>query len=302
MPFIKRHRAGEQLPRVVHPEPDERATPLCEDLVKEPTVQAAILGGSRYHGGWDEKSDLDIIVILEDSDDGEETERAARLALADLKERHYPGYRDRTHPDHEVVHGHIVVSMEYFLSHRRTLNDPMSQAARQGRIFTREPGAEGKYRHDGDASNEWDLVTLGKLQRAARENRSIPAMREVFDLPRRSRFDVRSVEGSTAYWVLWSSGSALLSILGVMYENRSLVAMAETLGANDPGWTHRFASDLDCLDQYNYCACELVVTSPIDDLDAMWEALETDRKALWQRILELSGYDLNEEPTPGEAT
>ena len=53
------------------------------------------------------------------------------MALAELKERHYPGYRDYNHPDHEVGHGHIVVSMEYFLNHRRTLNDPMSQAARQ---------------------------------------------------------------------------------------------------------------------------------------------------------------------------
>ena len=77
MPFVKRHRAGEQLPRMIHPEPDERAIPLCEDLVREPTVQAAILGGSRYQGSWDEQSDLDIIVILEDSDDREETERAA---------------------------------------------------------------------------------------------------------------------------------------------------------------------------------------------------------------------------------
>ena len=83
---------------------------------------------------------------------------------------------------------------------------------------------------------------------------------------------------------------ALLSILGVMYENRSLVAMAETLRENDPGWTHRFASDLDCLDQYNYCACEVVVTSPIDDLDAMWEALETDRKALCLNGGEIVGH------------
>ena len=302
MPFIKRHRAGEQLPRVVHLEPDERATPLCEELVRHPFVQAAILSGSRYHGGWDEQSDLDIIVILEDSDDGEETEKAAHLALAELKERYYPGYRDYNNPDHEVGHGHIVVTMEYFLSHRSTLNDPMSQASRQGRIFTKTPGTEEKYQHDGDTSNEWELVTLGKLDRATRENQGIPAIRGFFDRPRRSRLDVRSTQGSTAYWVLWSSGSALLSILGVMYQNRSLVAMAETLRERDPEWGYQFASDLDCLDQYNSCGCEVVVTRPIDNLDAMWEALATDRNALWQRIQELSGYDLNEEPATGEAS
>ena len=91
-----------------------------------------------------------------------------------------------------------------------------------------------------------------------------------------------------------------MSILGLVYENRSLVAMAETLKENDPGWMHRFASNLDCLDLYNYCACEVVATNPIENLEAMWEALETDRDAPWERIRDLSGYDLNEEPTAGE--
>ena len=109
------------------------------------------------------------------------------------------------------------------------------------------------------------------------------------------RLDVFTFEGRDAYWLLWCSGSAILSILGLGYPNRSLVLMAENLQANDPGWTHTFASDLDCLDQYNSCACEVVVLEPVEDLDAMWEALETDRQALWQRIRELSGYDLYRE-------
>ena len=81
----------------------------------------------------------------------------------------------------------------------------------------------------------------------------------------------------TAYWILWSAGSALMSILGVLYESRSLVATTETLKERDSVWVHSFASDLDCLDQYNYCACEVVVTNPIANLDAMWEILETER-------------------------
>ena len=296
MPFIKRHRGGKAMPKVVHPEPDERATPLCEELVKVPAVQAVILGGSRYRGGWDEQSDLDIIVILEEHGDEEENNKTARLALAELKERYYPGYRDYQHPDHEVAHGHIVASMEYFQAHRRTQNDPMSQAARQGRIFAKKPGTEEKYEHNGDTSNEWELVTLRKLERAAEENRSIPSLRMIYGTRRMRELIPYTIPGRTAYWILWCSGSAVMSILGVMYENRSLVAMAETLRERDPRWNHRFASDLDCLDQYNYCACEFVVTDPITDLDAMWEALETDRDALWERIRELTGYELNEPP------
>ena len=82
-----------------------------------------------------------------------------------------------------------------------------------------------------------------------------------------------------------------MSILGVMYENRSLVKMADTLVKQDPEWGCQFASGLDCLDQYNSCGCEVVVLEPIEELEAMWEALERDRKALWQRIEELTGFD-----------
>ena len=169
---------------------------LCADLVREPSVQCAILNGSRLRGGWDEQSDLDILIILEDGADEEETRRAARAALHILKERHYPGYMDYHHPDHEISHGEIIVSMDYFLTHRCTLNHVMAQAACQGRIFPKEPGTHEKYRHDGDTSNEWELVTLGKLERAVRENEVIPTTRRIFDGPRRSRLDVR-----TTLWV-----------------------------------------------------------------------------------------------------
>ncbi len=292
MPFVKRHRAGEEMPRVVHLDPDPRAAPLCQDLVKHTSVQAAILGGSRHTGGWDEQSDLDIIVILEEADDQEETRKAAGAALAGVRERYYPGYSDHQNPDREVRHGQWMVTMEYFLAHRRTVNHPMAQAARQGRIFTREAGAESKYEHDGDTSNEWDLVTVNKLRRAAGEYRQIPTVKRFFDGAPLSGIEVRTSQGRTAYWLLWHSGSAILSMLGITYPNRSLVGMAESLKSNDPGWSHRFRSDLDCLDQYNYCACEVVVANPIPDLQAMWEALERDREALWARIEELCGRGL----------
>ena len=300
MPYVKRHRAGDQMPKVFHTEPDPRAVVLAEELAKNPAVQAVILGGSRHTGGWDEQSDLDLVVILEDSGDEGEATQTPGVALADLKQRYYPGYQDWQSPDRGVERGEWIVTMEYFVKHRRTVNHPMAQASLQGRIIPREPGTEGKYRHDGDTSSEWELVTLGKLRRAASEYRHIPLVREIFDRTPLSRLEVRQSQGSTAYWLLWSSGSAVLSILGVMYRNRSLVAMAESLKEMDPGWDHEFASDLDCLDQYNYCACEVVVTSPIPDLAAMWNALDRDREALWRRIRELSGYDLYQEQTGRE--
>ena len=173
----------------------------------------------------------------------------------------------------------------------------MARAARDGLIFTGDPGAESLYRHDGDTSNEWDLVTLERLRMAGMWARSIPTIRVVrtntFPRPYWSSF-----EGRPAHAMMWHSGAALLSILGVVYPTRSVEEIARLILERDSGWTHQFRTNLGQLDQYADCGCELVVTDPFRDSPELWESLEQDRAALWQRILELSGYDLNGEPSP----
>ena len=69
---VRRHRVGEQMPGVSHPGADPAAIALCRDLVAEAAVDCAILFGSRARGGWDEQSDLDIIVIHQRVGDEEE--------------------------------------------------------------------------------------------------------------------------------------------------------------------------------------------------------------------------------------
>ena len=100
------------------------------------------------------------------------------------------------------------------------------------------------------------------------------------------------MRGRNAHRLLWNSGAALLSILGVIYPRDSVADMATAIIRHDAGWSHAFRSDLERIDQYSGCGCEVVVTDPIDDVPAMWLDLEADRVALWQRIRELSGYDL----------
>ena len=97
-------------------------------------------------------------------------------------------------------------------------------------------------------------------------------------------------------------GRGVLSILGVIYPRDSVVEMATAIAAHDAGWSHAFRSGLAQIDQYAYCGCEVVVTDPIDDVPAMWLDLEIDRDAMWERIRQLSGYDLHaagESPGPG---
>ena len=78
----------------------------------------------------------------------------------------------------------------------------------------------------------------------------------------------------------------------MIYPRDSVAEMATAIARHDAGWSHIFRSDLERIDQYSGCGCEVVVTDPIDDVAAMWRDLESDRIALWEWIRALSGYDL----------
>ena len=103
---------------------------------------------------------------------------------------------------------------------------------------------------------------------------------------------LNALPGRNAHGLLWHSGAALLSILGVIYPRDSVAETAAAIARHDGSWSHGFRSDLDRIDQYSGCGCEVVVTDPIDDVAAMWRDVVVDRDALWERIHELSGYDL----------
>ena len=54
----------------------------------------------------------------------------------------------------------MVKTPAEYIAGRRTRNHVIARAAREGLIFTRDSSAAGRFRHDGDVSNEWELVTL----------------------------------------------------------------------------------------------------------------------------------------------
>ena len=299
MPPVRRHRIGDQLPAVVHPDPDPAAIALCRELAAETDVEAVILFGSRAGGGWDKQSDLDMIIVHTAADDEVDRRKAVGKILVQLKDRHYPGYRDRKSPHHGVQDGQMHQTPGEYIAGRRTVNHVLARAAREGRVFTRDPEDSGAFRHDGDTSNEWELVTLERLRRAARVHDGIRAQRTHFpwyaqgDPPEgRHPINVHTNQGRDAHALLWNSGAALLSILGAVYPRDSVVEMAAAIGRHYAGWSHAFRSDLAQIDQYSSCGCEVVVTDPIDDVPAMWRDLEIDRGTLWERIRQLSGYDL----------
>ena len=291
MPPVRRHRIGDQLPAVIHPGPDPTAIALCRDLVAETDAEAVVLFGSRATGGWDEQSDLDMIVVCLAPAQGDRRETLER-ALLEIRERLYPGYGEYDSPHHGVTDGLMVETPQHYHACRRTPNHVIARAARAGRIFTKDPSAASGFLHDGDVSNEWNLVTLERLQRASEEARDLDHLRGYWlDQPRR-RPAQNALPGRNAHGLLWNSGAALLSILGVIYPRDSVAEMTTAITRHDAGWSHAFRSDLERIDQYSGCGCEVVVTDPIDDVPAMWRDLESDRIALWERIRALSGYDL----------
>ena len=136
-------------------------------------MDCAILFGSRALGGWNNQSDLDIIVIHQAAGDDAQEPSLVGLAINQLRQLHYPGYLAYESPHHEVMNGLMLETPDNYRARRRTQNHVMARAAREGLVFCKEPGNEHRYRHDGDVSKEWELVTRERLRRAAIANRML---------------------------------------------------------------------------------------------------------------------------------
>ena len=95
--LVSRHRIGEYLPEVVHQGPDPAAVAVCREVLAESGAECVIPHGSRGWSGWDEQSDLNLILVCAADDRVGRHSPPGTLGL--VKERHYPGYRD------DRVHG-----------------------------------------------------------------------------------------------------------------------------------------------------------------------------------------------------
>ena len=235
--LVSRHRIGDHLPEVVHPGADPVAVAVCREVLGDTGAECVVLHGSRGWGGWDEQSDINIIVVHEA---GVEKPGADRLmgAVLRIKSEHYddsPEYRaDLEDPP-------CILTPERYAALRRTLNHDVARAARGGRIFSCDSGSEDHYRHDGDTYNEWGPVTLERLQLVAKFKRDTGTLQELHRKGEKSplasyyRDPYSRMEGRNAHIVLWNSGTALLSILGVIYPMRSTAEMARLIREHDPG-------------------------------------------------------------------
>ena len=69
--------------------------------------------------------------------------------------------------------------------------------------------------------------------------------------------------------------------------------MARSIAQHDAGWSAQISrATLTASTSTPVADAKLVVTDPINDVPAMRRDLEVDRGALWDRIRDLTGYDL----------
>ena len=292
--MVSRNHIGKYLPEVVHPVADPVAIAVCCQVLEDTGAECVVLHGSRGWGHWDEQSDINIIVVHEAAAEKPEADRLTSAVLR-IKSGHY---EDSPEYHADLEDWPCILTSERYAALRRALNHDVAGAARGGLIFPHEFVVEEHYRHDGDTSNQWDLVALERLQLVAKFNRATGSLQELNRKGEKGlpssyyRDPYWSLEGRNAHIVLWHSGAALLSILDGIYPMRSTAEMVRLIQEHDPGWRHPFHSDMDQLDQYAECGCELVVTDPNTVLDELWRSLDADKDALWSRVQELSGYDL----------
>ena len=160
------------MPGVVHHGPYPAAIAVCRDVLEESHAACVVLNGSR---GWDEQSDLNLIVIHGAAADS----GRPGGAVARDRERHY---RDSFDEQYSLESGAEVVTPDRYDDGRRTLNHPMARAARHGLVFPREPGIEDRYHHDGGWGHEFQS-DLNQLEQYAECGCELVVTDSVQDLP-----------------------------------------------------------------------------------------------------------------------
>ena len=163
--LVSRRRTGKHMPGVVRQVPAPAAIAVCRDALEERHAERVVLHGSRGWGGWDEQSDLNPIVVHNAAADSDRPGGVVERA----RERHY---WHSLGEQYNLESGTEIVTPHCRDARRRTLNHLMARAARHGLIFPMELGNDDPYLHYGDTSNEWDVVTMERLQMAADDGRS----------------------------------------------------------------------------------------------------------------------------------
>ena len=83
--MASRHRIGESLPEVAHSDIDPIVVAVCREVLKDTGAECVIMHGSP---GWDEQTDINIIVVHEGASEKRGADWLASSAIR-IKNRFY---------------------------------------------------------------------------------------------------------------------------------------------------------------------------------------------------------------------
>ncbi len=258
--------------------PDARALHVAKSLREAVDVECVILFGSRARGDWTERSDIDLMIIEQDTSEliprmGEIQQTAGELA--DLAYQHV------------VEIDFVYLSRaEYERKSLHTLNHVARFARRDGIPVPRNP--ESFIKDDGmsyevDSSDEPDERAL----RIAHANMYYRAMHGMLDLGITDRVTV-----SNAQQTLEHAMKALISAQGHEYAHtHRLYALAADINGNDPNLNLRYNSDLGQLSNFAGGNRYGPLLTPVSDYTDLANRLTDDLNRIYEEITRLTGED-----------
>ena len=262
---------------------DARALTAAETLRRAIDADCVILFGSRARADWNERSDVDLMVINGDLPDYEtmsQIKSKARDIVEDV-------FQERI--DVDVV---FFNRAEYELKSRHTINNVAAYARREGIFVARDPeGTDYSEDEGSDGSEEYSEREL----RAADANGHYLTVHNLLDA---------GMEGKTtayhAQQALEHAMRGILSAMGLEYaHSHSTQELEQDIRRNDPnsGWV--FQSDLERLDNFAGGVRHGPMLTPIPDYTAMANGVTHDLETMYERIAALTGTNPWEVPPEG---
>ncbi len=256
--------------------PDARALHIAKALREAADVECVILFGSRARGDWNDRSDIDLMIIEPDTSELIPRMGEIQQTASDLADLAY---------QHVVEIDFVYLSRaEYERKSLHTLNHVARFARRDGIPVPRNP--ESFIRDDGmsyevDSSDEPDERAL----RIAHANMYYRAMHGMLDLGITDRVTV-----SNAQQTLEHAMKALISAQGHEYAHtHRLYALAADINGNDPNLNLRYNSDLGQLTNFAGGNRYGPLLTPVSDYTDMANRVTDDLNRIYDEITRLTG-------------
>ena len=251
---------------------DPKALAVGQAVLRETEAEEVILFGSRARGDYREDSDIDLLLIHSDWQDGD-VRKKAHIAW-DMAESFY-GIR--------IPVDVVGFTPGEFHHIRHSINSVAAIAAEEGFTMDGQPAGNVYSNDDEDYSSEW--TNTGNRCYHARSH--LHLLRGAIDLGA-----ANIMVGQQAHQTLEHAMKALISAAGRQYpHHHELVALEGAMRRADPEFTFPLESPLEALNDYGGGLKYDAPYAPLGDHNELYRQVESDIQRIFRRITELTGRD-----------